>query len=53
LIKYIKKRSLESSETPVLHRGCSVAKGKYTVGDYIHQEMQKISRNFKASLIVY
>jgi len=27
LIKYIKKRSLESSETPVLHRGCSVPKG--------------------------
>ena len=27
LIKYIKKRSLESSETPVLYRGRTVPKG--------------------------
>jgi hypothetical protein len=27
LIKYIKKRSLESSETPVLYRGSAVPKG--------------------------
>jgi len=35
LIKYIKKRSLESSETPVLCRGRTVPKGKYTKQDIL------------------